>query len=215
MKITQQQAQARFQYFNKICFNNNLPEVPINLTKATTFLGRMCYKTERRPGCRPIHRDFQIRLSTSFDLSENEWDNVIVHEMIHLHIAFNNLRDTSTHGRLFRQMMEELNTRHGLHIVISHRQESGALSPRLSRMRVHHICVSTFPDGQKGITVCSAEMAPRINRGLPQVYNLVSRKWYVSGDIFFNRYPHSRLPRIYKISPEDLGAHLASAVPLE
>ena len=215
MKITQQQAKEKFKHFNKICFKDNLPEVPINLTKATTFLGRMCYKKEHRPGRTPIHRDFQIRLSTSFDLPESEWDSVIVHEMIHLYIASSNLKDTSTHGRLFRQMMEELNARHGLHIVISHRQAPGTLSPRLSRKRIHYICVSTFPDGQKGITVCSVEMAPRINRGLPQVYKIASKKWYVSDDIFFNRYPHSRLPRIYKISPEDLDEHLVSAVPLE
>lgn len=215
MKITQHQAQARFRHFNKLCFNNSLPEVPINLTSATTFLGRMCYRKEHRPGCAPVFRDFQVRLSTSFDLPENEWDDVIVHEMIHLYIASNNLRDTSTHGRLFRQMMDDFNARYGLHIVVSHRQAPGTLSPRLSRIRIHHICVSTFPDGQKGITVCSAEMAPRINRGLPRAYNLTSRKWYVSGDTFFNRYPHSRLPRIYRISPEDLGEHLSSAVPLE
>ena len=215
MKIIQQQAQAKFKHFNSLCFGGILPEVPINLTKATTFLGRMCYKKEHRPGCAPVHRDFQIRLSSSFDLPEAEWDSVIVHEMIHLYIASNNLKDTSTHGKIFRKMMEELNKSHGLHIVISHRQAPGTLSPRLSRKRIHYICVSTFPDGQKGITVCSAEMASRINRGLPQVYKIVSRKWYVSGDIFFNHYPHSRLPRIYKISPEDLREHLASAVSLE
>ena len=85
-------------------------------------------------------------------------------------------------------------------------------SPRLTRSRLHSIFVSTFPDGERGVTVCSATMAQRIRFGLRNSYALTSIRWYVSDDVFFNRYPHSRLPRIYMISPEELDAHLGSAI---
>ena len=146
-------------------------------------------------------------------MPENEWNDVIIHEMIHYHIARSNLRDTSTHGTVFRGMMDEINRKYDRHITVSHRISPEATSPRMAHERWHCICVSEFPDGTEGITVCSEAMAPRIERGLPKNYRIVSRKWYVSNDLYFNRFPHSRLPRIYKVTASDLQAHIATAVP--
>lgn len=202
-------AKARFDHYNALCFNGSLPEVPFVLTRAETFLGKMCFKTGRGFPGRSVPHDFHIRLSSAFDLPETEWDDVIVHEMIHLYIASNNFRDTSAHGRLFREMMDRMNRKYGMHMAVSHRKSPDAVSPRMSRRRVHCVCVSTFPDGRQGVTVCSAAMAHRIDRGLPRCYVLTDRKWYVTDDLFFNRFPHSRLPRIYRISGEDLAAHLS------
>ena len=109
-------------------------------------------------------------------------------------------------------MMNEINSKYGRHIVVSHRIKPSDDSPRLTRSRLHSIFVSTFPDGERGVTVCSATMAQRIRFGLRNSYALKSIRWYVSDDAFFNRYPHSRLPRIYRISPEELDAHLVSAI---
>ncbi len=207
-------AAARFAHFNALCFGGALPDVPIVLTRATTFLGKVRYRRRKRLFGRTENVDFQIRLSSEFDLPEDVWDDVIIHEMIHCHIALNNRRDTSTHGTVFRGMMDEINRKYGRHIVVSHRTSPGASSPRMTRRRLHCICVSTFPDGTEGITVCSEAMAPRINRGLPRNYHLSSRRWYVSNDLYFTRFPHSRLPRIYKITAPDFREHIASSVPM-
>lgn len=212
MKITVPYALDCFARFNELCFGNSLPEVPVVLTSATSFLGRLCYRKERRLWGSVRNRDFQIRLSSEFDLGEREWEDVIIHEMIHLHIASNSLKDTSSHGRIFHSMMDRINAEYGRSITVSHRSTPGTESPRLARERVHCVCVSTFPDGRKGVTVCSPAMAERIDRGLPEAYVLSSRKWYITGDKFFNRFPHSRLPRIYRISCEDLAEHLSDAV---
>ena len=182
------------------------------LTSATSFLGKLRYsKVGRRlTGTRNV--DFQIRLSSEFDLTAEEWEDVIIHEMIHLYIASGNMKDSSSHGRIFRTMMNEINSKYGRHIVVSHRIKPSDDSPRLTRSRLHSIFVSTFPDGERGVTVCSATMAQRIRFGLRNSYALKSIRWYVSDDVFFNRYPHSRLPRIYMISSEELDAHLVSAI---
>lgn len=214
MKMTVPHAEARFAHFNALCFGGSLPEVPIVLTRATTFLGKVRYKRMRRVFGRTLNSDFQIRLSSMFDLSAEEWDDVIVHEMIHYHIALNNIRDTSTHGHVFRGMMDGLNRKYGLSVAVSHRPSPDSPSPRLMRKRLHFICVSTFPDGTEGVTVCSEAMAPRIDRGLPRSYRLSGRRWYVSNDLYFNRFPHSRLPRIYKVAASDLQTHIASASPI-
>lgn len=213
MKMTITYAAQRFAHFNALCFSGALPDVPIALTRATTFLGKVRYRRERRIFGHLRNVDFQIRLSSEFDLPENEWDDVIIHEMIHYHIALNNLRDTSTHGVVFRGIMDEINRKYDRHITVSHKTSPEATPPRMARERWHCICVSKFPDGTEGITVCSEAMAPRIERGLPQNYHIVSRKWYVSNDLYFNRFPHSRLPRIYRVTASDLQAHIATAVP--
>ena len=213
MKMTVAYAAERFSHFNALCFDGALPGVPIVLTRATTFLGKVRYKRRKRLFGQTENVDFQIRLSSEFELPENEWDDVIIHEMIHFYIARNNLRDTSTHGTVFRGMMDEINRKYGRHITVSHRTSPEATSPRMARERWHCICVSKFQDGTEGITVCSEAMAPRIERGLPKNYRIVSREWYVSNDVYFNRFPHSRLPRIYKITASDLQAHIATAVP--
>ncbi len=214
MKMTVAYASERFAHFNALCFGDALPDVPIVLTRATTFLGKVRYRRERRIFGHPRNVDFQIRLSSEFDLPADEWDDVIIHEMIHFYIARNNLRDTSTHGTVFRGMMDEINRKYGRHITVSHRTSPGTPSPRMMRERLHCICVSTFPDGTEGITVCSETMAPRIDRELPRNYHLAARRWYVSNDLYFNRFPHSRLPRIYKIAAPGFLEHIASASPM-
>ena len=56
-------------------------------------------------------------------------DSILVHEMIHQYILQNKLRDTSTHGRLFRTFMNRINTRYPneLNIHISALNPSVAL----------------------------------------------------------------------------------------
>ena len=49
--------------------------------------------------------------------------------MIHYEIAYKNLKDTSAHGTLFRQRMEEINRKHHRNITISKRMMDYA--PRL------------------------------------------------------------------------------------
>ena len=48
-------------------------------------------------------------------------EDTILHEMIHYHIAVNQLRDTSAHGRLFRREMKRINAEGNRHITISYR----------------------------------------------------------------------------------------------
>lgn len=58
---------------------------------------------------------------TGADLPEELVEDTILHEMIHYYIAFNQWRDTSTHGQLFRREMKRINEKGGRHISISYR----------------------------------------------------------------------------------------------
>ena len=113
--------EAKFQEFNSLMFDNALPPVPVALSKASSYVGLCTFKTRRHLFGKVEHYDFRLRFSTRLDLPEAEVEDTIIHEMIHYYIRLNRIKDTSAHGKVFRQMMNELNSRFGRHITISHR----------------------------------------------------------------------------------------------
>lgn len=54
-------------------------------------------------------RDRIIIYRQSSDMTVEEIDDTLVHEMIHQYIFQNDLPDTSTHGRLFKDFMQRIN----------------------------------------------------------------------------------------------------------
>ena len=202
--------QKAFDRFNVLCFEGVLPAVPIVLTKAGTFLGKMEYKSRRDFfGIVSSHYDFRLKISTGFDLTQEELEDVIIHEMIHYYIAYRNLRDSSAHGETFRRIMETINQKYGWHITVRHHgePEQNLVRGGSTQCRKHYLCVSTFPDGNMGITVCASTKIFELYRLLPKYYQITKMEWYGSIDPFFNRFPRANTPKIYQIfsllSPDD------------
>ena len=201
-----------FAKFNELCFAGELPPIAVKLTKARTFLGKVTYKGVRGLFGRVVrYEDFCLRISTSFDLPENEWEDVVIHEMIHYYIARSGIRDTSTHGRVFRQMMSLINEKYSRSISIRHHSAQGRMEPRRCKPRINYLCITQLNDGNYGITVCIEEKINYLRRVLPRYFKIKSMTWYVSDDPFFNKYPRSRTPKIYKISREDIETHIERA----
>ena len=221
MIATEPYVKAKFEYFNSLCFEGILPPIPIVMVKARSFLGKVEYVCDRgffgRVGrC----RDFRMKISVSYDLGEAVLEDVILHEMIHYYIAVNNIRDSSAHGHVFREMMASINGKYGRNITVRHRSvgdsASGTGQPATdtaasSASRLNHICVSTFSDGKVGVTVCSESKVRYMKRVLPRCFSLEKMEWYTSKDAFFNRFPRARTPKIYKITRDELDSHLADA----
>lgn len=163
--------QKTFDRFNAKCFEGVLPAVPIVLTKAGTFLGKMEYKSRRDFfGIISSHYDFRLKISTGFDLPQEELEDVVIHEMIHYYIAYRNLPDSSVHGETFRRIMETINQKYGRHITVRHHgePEQNLVKNGNTQYRKHFLCVSTFADGNKGITVCASTKIFELYR-LPQI----------------------------------------------
>ncbi len=121
MTPTVEYIQARFEEYNARYFDGTLPTLPIKLSNARTFLGKLCYKKRRAWLFGPYnYSDFVLRINTRMDMSEELLQDTILHEMIHYYIAVQHLRDTRTHGQLFRQHMKRINA-DGHHITISYR----------------------------------------------------------------------------------------------
>ena len=77
---------------------------------------------------RTTYYDYCISVSSYYQLTLEEIDDVLIHEMIHYSIAYTGLKDTSSHGIVFRGMMDKINRTFGRHITISVRTRN--LQPR-------------------------------------------------------------------------------------
>lgn len=210
--------ESKFDEFNSLIFDGRLPRLPIRLSKARTFLGACTFKKRRTMFGKIVCYDFVLRISTCFDLTERELEDIIIHEMIHYHICINRLEDTSVHGRLFRQMMGDINKKYGRNISISHRstavRQDGAASGRICW---HVVAVLSFHDGRTGIKVL-----PHISRGILKyckgvsgVREVRSVDLYMSDDVFFSRFPRSSALRVHYLDAADITGHLADAKKIE
>lgn len=214
MRPTLPYIQQKFDEFNRLCFDGCLPAIPIVLSNARTYLGVCAYKTKRDLLMRKRHYDFRLRISTRFDLPEEDIEDTILHEMIHYYIAYNHLKDSSTHGTLFRQMMNDFNQRFGRHISISHRltdeQRAAAAD---TRRKWHMVAMVRFKDGRVGIK-CLPRITERIRsydyhvRRSPEVESIA---YFFTDNPFFNRYPTSAALRVHFIDETELNTQLQGA----
>lgn len=212
MIATQQYVKQSFDKYNSLIFNGELPTVEIRLSRGERFLGKMEYRRIYGPFGR-LRRceDFVMRITSVKDLEPDALDDVIIHEMIHYFIAWKGIRDTSAHGKVFRQMMAEINSRFKRHITISVKNSNGACS-NCKPHRERIICISKLQDGQLGVTVCSKTRVQQIKRLLPRYYHILGMSWYASSEQYFSRFPRSNTPKIYKADQAELLKALESEV---
>ena len=213
MRPTKDYIEKKYKELNALCFGGELPEVPVQMSRARTFLGQLGFKRRRRLLRGWENYDFVLRISVRTDLPEDEVIDTLLHEMIHLSIASRQVKDTSTHGRLFRQMMADINKRYGRHITISHRKTKDEQELDTQR-RTHLICVSTFSTGERGITIAAKSRLFSLWDLMPGFPEVTETKWFLSYDPYFNRFPRALTPKIYRIPAEELEEHLRDASPL-
>lgn len=202
-----------FNHFNTLCFEGVLPSIPIILTRARSFLGKVEYRNESNLfGSKASKKDFRMKISTSFNLEREKLEDVVLHEMIHYYIAWRNIKDNSTHGNIFRIIMEQLNTKYGRHITIRHKVKDGEVQTGSLKLKKHYVCVTTFRDETRYVTVAASTRILELHRCFSRCTNIVQIQWYGSLDPFFNRYPHSKMPKLFAIAQDELEQHLENSV---
>lgn len=213
MKVTVAYLEGKFDELNRLCFGGVLPRVTIRLSKARSFLGQLGYKRRRTLFGKLQYEDFILRISTHLEQTEEEITDTLLHEMIHLYIATNHLKDTSAHGKIFRKIMKDLNQQFHRHIIISHRRTKEEQNQDTQR-RQHLICVSAFASGEWGITLAARSRLFMLWDTLPLIPQIKSVTWYMSYNPYFNRYPRALTPKVYRIDAETLDLQLKDARPL-
>lgn len=206
-------AKEAFSRFNSLIFKSALPVPAFRLTNARTFRGKLCYTHTTRAG-RRICSDFEMRLSLDFDLPTTEWEDVIIHEMIHLQIAAKGIRDSSSHGPVFRTMMEQINRNHGRHIVISSKSTEQQLDQD-KRIRGHYICLTRFNDGRLGVAPVAKSRIFELWDAFAGWSEINSVSWIGTVDPWFNRFPRVMKTKVYISTREELLPHLKGAMRLQ
>ena len=201
----------KFREFNHLIFDDKLPILPIQLSNAKTFLGMLVYKKRRTLLGKVEHYDFRLRISIRLDLPENEVEDTIIHEMIHYYINFNGIKDTSAHGKVFRQMINDINLHFRRNITITHKstpEQKQQLAG--TRKRWHVVAVVKFHDGRSGIKVL-----PRIRQRIVAYRNgvLMNREiksvdLFITNDPFFNLYPSSSALKVHILDASEYEPHL-------
>jgi len=207
VKPTIEYIQARFEEYNRQYFNGSLPPLPIKLSHAKGFLGKVTFVRKRQGffgGYR--NQDFVLRINVRIDLPEDLVQDTILHEMIHYYIAVNQWKDTSTHGRLFRAEMARINEEGHRHISISHRlNEAQKAQATIHKERA--VAIVHFSDGKLGVKVVpNQEKHIRYWHQMAMRHFPIDRiEWRKTDDPYFAQFPSSIAMRIYLIpKPEEL-----------
>lgn len=214
MKATKRYVEQKFEEFNRLCFNGQLPKLPIELSDAKTFLGVCVYKKRKTADGKVEPYDFRLRINTRIDLPEEIVEDTIIHEMIHYFIGVNKLEDVSSHGPVFRHIMNSINERYGRHIKVSHKSTEEQTEQSYDTKRHWHVvAVVSFKNGKTGLKVLPRVLPRIINYNekignSPQVEDI---KFFMSDDIYFNRFPNSSALNARYVDKDEVMGHLGKA----
>lgn len=212
MTPTQEYLREQFGTFNNAYFGGKLPEPEFVVSNARTILGQFCCRSRRSAILRRQKLDhFTIKVTKYYDLPEREYQNVLLHEMIHYYIAYQRIKDTSAHGQVFRAMMNELNSRHGWNIKVRVDTRQWAANDKRKGKRRLVLAFRTH-DGKHYLAVINGRYFDAIEKQVKRCNAILSHQWLASDDEFFIKFPVSRTLRAMKVSPETF-AEKTSATP--
>lgn len=204
-----------FERLNRQCFQGTLPKPRLVLSRARTRLGRCQYK--RLPGREHDRaRDFTIALTTYYDMEERAACNVLLHEMIHYHIALHRLPDTGPHGRVFRQIVRSLNNQWGWEVSVRTNVEGWkTTSPEKERQELHLVLAVETSHEECFLSVVAPSYARALEARIRKAREVIRHSWYTSRDTYFNGFPKVRSLRGRKVSKETLLKVTSTCQPID
>ena len=110
MELTVSYIESAFDKYNELYFNGSLEKPNFKITKGKRQLG--CLSIRRECNLAYYNSYFKIytlSVSNYYNRTEKQYDNTIIHEMIHLYIDQNNIIDNGSHGRHFKAECARIN----------------------------------------------------------------------------------------------------------
>ena len=137
MEITKSFISRKFSEFNDLYFDGKLCVPEFEITHVRYYLGQYHW-----------HYDWfgrmdesVIRISDKFDRTEDDICNTLLHEMIHLYIRQNKIRDTrSHHGKVFYSVADRINRQGGWHIARTDSIAGLGLRDKSSGLKFYMVC---------------------------------------------------------------------------
>ncbi len=202
MKASLEFLENRFVLFNHTIFNDELPTPRMHISSARSFMGQ--FKAQSNTSLFGKNRlTYHLTLSNRYDLQEKVLEDVVIHEMIHYLIHFRKIKDTSSHGKHFRNFMNEINRNFGRHITVSHKCSKEELES--DSAKAHSIvCLCTMTDGRKLVSRVSQSKVFEIHRAFKSWDKVAYEEWYWVYGSYFNRYRRVLTPRLFSVDEEGL-----------
>lgn len=216
MKATVPYIEEKYDEYNLLMFDGKLERVPVELSNSASYVGQCTFRTKKFAGITVGRYDLRLKISTRHDLPEEEIQDTIIHEMIHCYIWQQRIKDTSTHGKVFRSMMARINRDFGRHITISHRLTAEQREEGLDkRVKPHIVAIVTFRDGREGLKLLPFS-APKIrayDRVLRRSGNASDIEYYRLESAWFNRFPTSAAFNVFFADMAEVRSHLEGLSP--
>ncbi len=196
---------TQFIAFNARYFGGELPEPQFKINCARTLLGRFSCRKVRQGLLGLRHsEEYAIAISRFYDLNERDVQTVLLHEMIHFHICFHHMTDTSSHGVLFRREMERINA-DGWNISVRTSTKGWQINDDGRRRTKRFVVALTTSDGFY-FTAIQRPYVKVLDREMLRVSGLERWEWYFTDDEFFVQFPLVRSLRFRRVSAEEFDA---------
>lgn len=104
-----------FRECNENYFDGSLPTPGFQLINKLNTLARFVYNKDKK-GKHPIKWQV-VKFTDCYDFPEEDFREIMVHELIHYYIAWNGIKDNKDHGREFMRIANEINEKYGLNVT--------------------------------------------------------------------------------------------------
>lgn len=112
--VTENELIQRFIHYCDLYFDNSLPLPEFRLVDRYRTVGYFSCRYDKYGCYNPV-----IEVSSAYDYTEKQLDEIIVHEMIHFKLAFDGVDMKVSHGKAFMDMARKISAKSGLDIVKS------------------------------------------------------------------------------------------------
>ncbi len=203
MELTIKILREWFGRFNTEYFNGELPEPRLLVSSARTQLGQFSCRRVRKGLFRGYTTTgFTIKVSEYYEMSEHDYQQTLLHEMIHYYISYTGARDTSAHGKLFCQLAEKINQVGGWQITISSRTDQYAVRNKKTDAQYLLVVVETT-DRRYFLSVINPSYRNYVNQQAKRSTMVEAHHFIVSTDSKYATWPKSRSLRGRRISEEE------------
>lgn len=208
MIVTIEWMEEWFKRFDHDYFGGKLPVPELGLTRAKTRLGQLSFKCASRWGRTKLY-DFKLSMSTYYDMTDKQAKSVLLHEMIHYIIGYTRLKDTSSHGIVFRGMMDNLNRKYGWEIQVMTSTKGWKVSEQVKAEKAakgpqaYLMLAIERRDGKHYLSRVNPGFARRIESQLASIHEVKTHQWFTTEEPYFDDYPQVRSLRGRRISKAD------------
>lgn len=108
MTLTISYISEKFEKYNNLYFNGSLKTPKFKISNSKRALGTLSI-SRRLNFYGGYTKEHTISISKYYDRTEKQYDNTLIHEMIHLYISQNDIIDNGSHGRHFKAECARIN----------------------------------------------------------------------------------------------------------